>query len=150
MMPDGGLGFAGKMVEQWLKRMPKQTNSKLLMQHFNHSMQAYFDSVYELTLLPFYISASHDSPFWQRISTLKQTDKIQHFIRLFRETGVFPTYEHYPQELDYYENMLVCLGCQPSAFDPLVYGMLSSSTLTRLEQLQNQLINTAKGLPQSH
>lgn len=147
LMSDGGLSFAVQTIDEWLKRMPRKIDNELLMRHFNQSIQAYFDSAFDLNILKFYAALKVDTPFWQALNKLNLSNNIRHFVALFQQTGVFPSYEFYPQELDYYQNLLIGLGHCPEQVDPISLTMPESTLLTRLDQLSNQLTNTAKGLP---
>lgn len=148
LISDGGLSFAAQTVDEWLKRMPRKTGNELLVQHFNRTLQAYFDSAFELSMLKVYAANKRETPFWHNANTLDLSDNIQHFITLFKKTGVFPTFEFYPQELDYYENLLVGLGHAPEHCDPIGQQMPQAVLFSQLKQLRHQLINTAKGLPE--
>jgi tryptophan halogenase len=115
---------------RWLKRLPTKNCPKPIALSYNRETKQCYQDICDFNQLTFHLCLWRNTPFWHAVSQLTRSEQLNHSLRLFQHTGVFPLYEHQTIDKHRWISRLLGLNYWPKRVDPL----LKNSDLLKIEQ----------------
>jgi len=133
-------------ITRFLSLFPGASQSPVLREEYNRSMQKDFEQVRDLLVLH-YFANERDEPFWKHCRSMVIPETLQRRLALFSEGGRFPRAEG-----ELFPNaswVAVMLGQNviPRTPEPIIAAMPISQIEMKLELLRRAMNQFADGLP---